>query len=82
MLGEEEETGDPRSLESVMLLAWSVPTDPPLQATARPERHEEGSLLSTMTLTWCGAAAATRAAAGCAASLSRCMAVHCFQLSK
>lgn len=61
MLGEEEETGDPRSLEPVMLLAWSVSTDPPLLATARAERHEEGesSLHHDTHVVW-GSCSSTR----------------------
>lgn len=38
MLGKEGEPSDPRSLKPVLLLAWSVSTDPPLQATARAEK--------------------------------------------
>lgn len=41
MLGVEGETSDPRSLEPVMLLAWSVSTDHPPRATVRAEKHEE-----------------------------------------
>lgn len=74
-------TGDPRSLEPVMLLAWSVSTDPPLQATASPERHEEG-LPPITAFVWCGAAAAAQEAMGWAPSLSPHVAVHHFELSE
>ena len=81
MLEEEGETGDPRILESVMLLAWSVSTDP-LQATVRAEKEEEGVSSPHHALMRCGTAAAGQGAVGWALSLSLCAVMHHFELSK
>lgn len=82
MLGKEGETGDPRGLEPVMLLAWSDSTDPPLQATMRAENGEEGVSFPHHTLMRCGAAAAPQGVVDWVRSLSQCMAVHHFEFLK
>lgn len=61
---EEGETDDPRSLELVMLLAFSVPIDLPAGNNSKAERQRKECLLPTMALMWCGAAEAAKGMVG------------------
>lgn len=78
---EEGKTGDPQSLELVMLLAWSVSTDPPA-GISEAGRPREGVSSPHHGASRGAAAVAAQGVVGWAPSLSPCMAMHCFELSK